>query len=51
MTALTHNAKPWISSLHTYQPGRPIEDVARELGIEDVRLRKRFAECVALLDP
>ncbi|MCB1069883.1 MAG: histidinol-phosphate transaminase [Kiritimatiellae bacterium] len=36
MTALTHNAKPWISSLHTYQPGRPIEDVARELGIEDV---------------
>lgn len=36
MNAITQRAKPWISSLHTYQPGRPIEEVARELGLGDV---------------
>lgn len=28
-------AKPWIESLATYQPGKPIEEVARELGLGD----------------
>jgi histidinol-phosphate aminotransferase len=29
-------ANPWISSQRPYQPGRPIEEVARELGLGDV---------------
>ncbi|MCS6771322.1 MAG: histidinol-phosphate transaminase [Kiritimatiellae bacterium] len=28
-------AKPWVGSLETYQPGKPIEEVARELGLGD----------------
>ena len=28
-------AKPWIASQRPYQPGRPIEEVARELGLGD----------------
>ncbi len=27
---------PWIENVPVYEPGRPIEDVARELGVEDV---------------
>ena len=29
-------AKPGIGSLSPYQPGKPIEELQRELGIEDV---------------
>ncbi len=29
-------ANPWIASQRPYQPGRPIEEVARELGLGDV---------------
>ena len=29
-------AKDWISDLRVYEPGKPIEEVARELGFEDV---------------
>lgn len=29
-------AKEWISSLRVYEPGKPIEEVARELGFDDV---------------
>jgi histidinol-phosphate aminotransferase len=28
-------ANPWVSKLGIYEPGRPIEEVARELGFED----------------
>ncbi len=28
-------ANPWIAELKTYEPGRPIEEVARELGFDD----------------
>ncbi len=28
-------AKPWVGALATYQPGKPIEEVARELGLGD----------------
>lgn len=35
--AMTFNAlaRPWIEGLGTYEPGRPIEEVARELGLAD----------------
>jgi histidinol-phosphate aminotransferase len=28
--------KEWISDLRVYEPGRPIEEVARELGFDDI---------------
>jgi histidinol-phosphate aminotransferase len=28
-------ANPWIEALHVYEPGRPVEEVARELGLAD----------------
>jgi histidinol-phosphate aminotransferase len=36
MMTLKDIANPWISKLGAYEPGRPIEEVARELGFEDV---------------
>ena len=33
MTAITTAAKKWVTGLTTYEAGRPIEEVARELGI------------------
>lgn len=30
-------ARPWVAGLGVYEPGRPIEDVARELGFADPR--------------
>lgn len=35
MTTITDLANPGISDLPIYEPGRPIEDVARELGFAD----------------
>jgi histidinol-phosphate aminotransferase len=35
MSAVLNAAKPWVAALSTYQPGRPIEEVARELGLGD----------------
>ncbi len=29
------NIKPWIGTLRRYEPGRPVEEVARELGFAD----------------
>jgi histidinol-phosphate aminotransferase len=34
--SLIDMANEWISGLTTYEPGRPIEEVARELGFENV---------------
>jgi len=30
----THKANPWLESLVAYDPGKPIEETARELGLE-----------------
>ncbi len=35
MSAIVSAAKSWVSALGTYQAGRPIEEVARELGLGD----------------
>lgn len=35
MSAVTKSAKDWINALSLYQPGRPVEEVARELGLGD----------------
>ncbi len=35
MSALLSAAKPWVTELATYRPGKPIEEVARELGLGD----------------
>ena len=31
-----HLANPWIHGLASYEAGRPIEEVARELGFDDI---------------
>jgi histidinol-phosphate aminotransferase len=36
MSLFASLANPWIASQKPYQPGRPIEEVARELGLGDV---------------
>lgn len=36
MSTLQRIAKPWVRGLGIYEPGRPIEEVARELGFGDV---------------
>ncbi len=33
---MTPPVKPWITKLPTYEPGRPLEDVARELGLSGI---------------
>ncbi len=35
MTSFQELANPWVEALAVYEPGRPIEEVARELGFED----------------
>lgn len=35
MNSLNQIAKQWVSGLSIYQPGKPIEEVARELGLGD----------------
>jgi histidinol-phosphate aminotransferase len=35
MNTLASIAKPWVGGLGMYQPGKPIEEVARELGLGD----------------
>lgn len=35
MKAITTAAKPWVAALGNYQPGKPIEEVARELNLGD----------------
>ena len=33
MTSVWNSAHPWLRELVSYEPGKPIEDVARELGL------------------
>lgn len=35
MKSFAELANPWVEDLMIYEPGRPIEEVARELGVED----------------
>ena len=32
--SLWNTAHPWLRELVSYEPGKPIEDVARELGLK-----------------
>jgi histidinol-phosphate aminotransferase len=40
MTDLWQTAHPWLRSLVSYEPGKPIEDVARELGLRPEQIIK-----------
>jgi histidinol-phosphate aminotransferase len=40
MNLIFEKANPWLHDLVSYIPGKPIEDVARELGIEPERIIK-----------
>ena len=40
MTDLWQTAHPWLRSLVAYEPGKPIEDVARELGLRPEQIIK-----------
>jgi len=44
-------ANPWIAGLRTYEPGRPIEEVARELGFDDAAGILKVASNENLLGP
>ncbi|MBM4144184.1 MAG: histidinol-phosphate transaminase [Lentisphaerae bacterium] len=44
-------ANPWIARLTPYEPGRPIEEVAREFGIEDVASVVKLASNENALGP
>ena len=44
-------ANPWVSGLAIYEPGLPIEEVARELGIEDVESIVKLASNENALGP
>lgn len=35
MMTFNELARPWVSGLGVYEPGRPIEEVAREMGFQD----------------
>ena len=38
--SLWKNAHPWLRDLVSYEPGKPIEDVARELGLKPEEIIK-----------
>ena len=40
MNLIFERANPWLHDLVSYIPGKPIEDVARELGIEPEKIVK-----------
>lgn len=40
MSDLWQNAHPWLRELVSYEPGKPIEDVARELGLQPEEIIK-----------
>lgn len=44
-------ANPWIAGLGTYEPGRPIEEVARDLGFNDASDILKLASNENLLGP
>lgn len=44
-------ANPWIQNLSVYEPGKPIEEVARELGFDDVESIAKLASNENALGP
>ncbi len=44
-------ANPWIKSLSVYEPGKPIEEVARELGFDDIESIAKLASNENALGP
>ena len=51
MKAIAQTAKKWVQALGTYQPGKPIEELARELGIRDVESIVKLASNENALGP
>ena len=51
MTTFSQIAKPWIAGLGVYEPGRPIEEVARELGFADAAAIIKLASNENALGP
>lgn len=46
-----YSANPWIKSLSVYEPGKPIEEVARELGFDDIESIAKLASNENALGP
>lgn len=51
MSAVTASAKDWINALSLYQPGRPVKEVARELGLGDPETIVKLASNENALGP
>jgi len=51
MSTLKELANPWVAGLGVYEPGRPIEEVARDLGIADVEAIVKLASNENALGP
>jgi len=51
MTTFSDLANPWVAGLGTYEPGRPIEEVAREMGFESAREITKLASNESALGP
>lgn len=51
MNKFTEMANGWIKELGTYEPGRPIEEVARELGFKDASVISKLASNENALGP
>ncbi len=46
-----YQANPWIQNLSVYEPGKPIEEVARELGFDDIESIAKLASNENALGP
>jgi len=51
MNSFIKLVNPWIKNLGTYEPGRPIEEVARDLGFKDVSAISKLASNENALGP
>jgi histidinol-phosphate aminotransferase len=51
MATFSELANPWVSGLAVYEPGKPIDAVARELGFEDVLAIHKLASNENALGP
>jgi histidinol-phosphate aminotransferase len=51
MSTLKSLANPWIGRLQTYEPGRPVEEVARTLGLADAESIIKLASNENALGP
>jgi histidinol-phosphate aminotransferase len=51
MNTFAKLVNPWIKNLGTYEPGRPIEEVARDLGFKDASVISKLASNENALGP